>query len=164
MVHQLSKSVSTPDGLKVSERVGAFIIRRNRDQRYELLLFRHPSSQEAPVQIPGGGLEPGESIEQALYREIYEESGLVDLTILRKLGVCERCWLDTRNIARRHYFLLEVPTNIPDAWNHIVSGDGSDNGMRFSYFWSRPLPQFQLAGGAASFLNAYYIPELYDSP
>ncbi len=164
MVYQLSKSVSTPDELKVSERVGAFIIRKNRSRQYELLLFWHPTSQEAPVQIPGGGLESGESVEQALCREIYEESGLVDLPILRKLGVCERCWLDTRNLARRHYFLLEAPANTPDVWDHIVSGDGDDNGMRFSYFWSRPLPQFQLTGGSASFLNAYYIPELYDSP
>lgn len=144
-----------------SERVGAFIIRKSASNLYELLLFKHPSCQEAPLQLPGGGIEMGESIEAALHREIYEESGLINLPIVRKLGVCERCWLDTRFTARRHYFLLEAPAATPEQWEHTVHGNGKDAGFRFSYFWHRPTIDFILAGGARSFLNSHHIPELY---
>lgn len=144
------------------ERVGAFIIRKMANH-CELLLFRHPDCKTAPIQIPGGGIDPGESIETALHREIYEESGLVELSILRKLGVSERCWLDTQATARRHYFLLRASSSTPDRWNHVVHGEGTDAGLCFSYFWHRPAIDFILpATGGQRFLNPDYIPELYD--
>ncbi|HEY9619246.1 MAG TPA: NUDIX domain-containing protein [Crinalium sp.] len=144
-----------------SERVGAFIIRKSILNVYELLLFKHPDSQEPPLQIPGGGIEVGESLEMALHREIHEESGLTNLTLIRKLGTSERCWLDTGATSRRHYFLLEAPFETPDRWDHIVHGEGSDAGMCFSYFWYRPAPDFTLEGGSKTFLNPHHIPELY---
>jgi 8-oxo-dGTP pyrophosphatase MutT (NUDIX family) len=147
---------------KLPERVGAFIIRKNKVDRYELLLFRHPDCREAPIQLPGGGIDPEETIEAALHREIYEESGLTNLTLLRKVGTSQRCWLDTHHIAYRHYFLLEAPSTTPNGWEHIVHGDGFDAGLRFTYFWQRPTIEFTLAGGAQAFLNRYHLPELYD--
>lgn len=146
-----------------SERVGAFIIRKNANKLYELLLFRHLDHSVEPVQIPGGGIEFGESIEAALHREVEEESGLVNLPVLRKLGICERCWLDTRATARRHYFLLEAPDTTPDRWLHIVQGNGKDAGLRFSFFWHRPAIEFKLLGGAQLFMNPHFLPELYDA-
>lgn len=148
---------------RLSERVGAFIIRKNANSFYELLLFTHHERAEAPIQIPGGGIDPGESAEAALYREIHEESGLTNLTIIRKLGMLERCWLDTRVTTRRHYFLLEAPLNLPDRWEHIVHGNGKDAGYRFSYFWHRPAIDFRLEGGSRLFLCPQFIPELYGS-
>lgn len=146
---------------RISERVGAFIVRKNANSLYELLLFEHPDNEDARLQIPGGGVEAGESIEAALHREVYEESGLTNLTIVRKLGVFDRCWLDTQVTTRRHYFLLEAPRDTPDRWQHIVHGTGADAGFRFSYFWCRPAIDFTLAGGSQRFLNPQDIPEIY---
>lgn len=42
----------------------------------KLLVFTHRDAPEAGVQVPGGTVEPDESIEDALYREIAEESGI----------------------------------------------------------------------------------------
>jgi 8-oxo-dGTP pyrophosphatase MutT (NUDIX family) len=57
---------------KVVEKVTAFILRPTPDGRM-LLLLEHPF---AGVQIPAGTVEPGETPEQAVVREILEETGL----------------------------------------------------------------------------------------
>ena len=55
--------------------------------------------------IPKGGVEPGEAVEEAARREIAEETGLANLTLLGKLGVLERltfdrdCWTVTHVFA-----------------------------------------------------------------
>jgi 8-oxo-dGTP pyrophosphatase MutT (NUDIX family) len=147
-------------GQQLSERVGAFILRKR--HVYELLLFRHPDTRDASIQIPGGGVEAGESIEEALYREIYEESGLKDLTLIRKIGESRRCWLDTNVESCRHYFLLEVK-DAPDRWDHCVHGEGIDAGLIFSYYWHRPAIGFVLPKSSGQvFLNSRYIPELFE--
>jgi 8-oxo-dGTP pyrophosphatase MutT (NUDIX family) len=146
----------------VSNRVSAFIIRKNAKSLYELLLFEHPDCEEAPIQIPGGGVESGESIEAALHREIHEESALTNLTIVRKLGIAEHCWLDTQITTRRHCFLLEASYVTRDRWKHIVHGNGIDAGFQFSYFWHRPAIDFTLPDELRAFMTPHYIPELYN--
>jgi 8-oxo-dGTP pyrophosphatase MutT (NUDIX family) len=146
---------------RISERVGAFIMRQ-RQGGHELLLFRHPHSQDAPIQIPGGGVEPGEAIEAALFREIHEESGLTNVAIVRKLGESRRCWLDTNVESCRHYFLLEIRGEVAEEWDHCVHGDGIDAGLIFSYYWCRPAIGFVLPKSSGQvFLNPDYIPELF---
>lgn len=41
----------------------------------EGLLLTHQSSPAPEIQLPGGGVDPGESPVQALIREVYEETG-----------------------------------------------------------------------------------------
>ncbi|NJK53843.1 MAG: NUDIX domain-containing protein [Leptolyngbyaceae cyanobacterium SU_3_3] len=131
--------------VKTTVRVGAYIIRQNRQDLHQLLMFKHPDCPEAPIQIPGGGVEPQESLECALHREVSEECGLSNLTVIRKLGVAEICWRQPRKlVSYRHCFLLQAPQNTLDVWDHVVQGDGIDSGMRFSYFWHRPTTDFKL--------------------
>jgi ADP-ribose pyrophosphatase YjhB (NUDIX family) len=56
--------------------------------------------------LPKGHLEPGESLEQAARREIAEEAGITELSLVAKLGIRER--LDFRKRAWKvtHYYLF----------------------------------------------------------
>lgn len=50
---------------------------------YQILLLRKPRKRDA-WQLPQGGREEGETIEQAALRELHEEAGISDATVLGK--------------------------------------------------------------------------------
>ncbi|MBF2000399.1 MAG: NUDIX domain-containing protein [Synechococcales cyanobacterium C42_A2020_086] len=58
--------------------------------------------------LPKGRLEPGETLEQAAYREIAEEAGLTDLQLLADLGRRERLSFSKRSWKKVHYFLFQT--------------------------------------------------------
>lgn len=55
--------------------------------------------------LPKGGVEDGETYEQAARREIAEETGLVELALLTSLAALERLNYDRDNWVTTHYFL-----------------------------------------------------------
>ena len=146
--------------MKTVEKVGAFVIRRSPNGAAKLLLFSHVDHPAAPIQIPGGTIDPGETPDEALLRELKEESGLEGLPILRKIGISEVPWNDV--LLRRHCYLLDG-TGLPDTWNHAVTGGGEDQGLTFAYAWHAIAPSFTLSGDCTHFLNPQSIPELYQN-
>ncbi|WP_112320533.1 NUDIX domain-containing protein [Oceanibium sediminis] len=72
-------------GIRYITRPGAYaLIRRGRS-----LLVTEQSSPWPEIQLPGGGIDPGETPIEALQREALEETGW-RLRVLRKLGVYQR--------------------------------------------------------------------------
>jgi len=111
----------------VRQRVLAYVT-RERDGVKELLVFDQEDSH-AGTQVPAGRLDPGESLEQGLLRELDEEAGIGRATIVRKLA----SW-NTRY--ENHAFEVHTEAaETADTWDHVVHGDGDDAGLVFRYRW-----------------------------
>lgn len=63
----------------------AFITRES-DSGREVLVFTHP---RAGIQLPAGTVEAGETFEQGVLREVHEETGLTDVSIIADLATIE---------------------------------------------------------------------------
>ena len=72
--------------------VGIVVIGRTDDGRY-LLIRRGDTGSWCP---PGGTLEWGETLQQALGRELEEEAGVVEHEVVRVLGAWSAPWRDPR--------------------------------------------------------------------
>lgn len=73
------------NGRSYIQRTGAYAILPMGDG----LLLTHQDAPEPEVQLPGGGLDPGESPVQALIREVYEETGW-SIARAQRLGAYRR--------------------------------------------------------------------------
>ncbi|MEM9244078.1 MAG: RNA pyrophosphohydrolase [Pseudomonadota bacterium] len=88
--------------------VGAILVNKNRE-----LFWAKRTRQKNAWQFPQGGLMEGESPVEALYRELYEEIGLLpeDIRILAE----SKQWLSYRlpkNLLRRHSLPLVTGQNL----------------------------------------------------
>jgi 8-oxo-dGTP pyrophosphatase MutT (NUDIX family) len=64
-------------------KVTAFVTRTRSGGGQELLVMQHPT---AGVQVPAGTVEENEPVADAVVRELAEETGLVDVRLVRRLG------------------------------------------------------------------------------
>lgn len=71
--------------MRYTPRPGAYAI-LEREGKFLLTFQEEP---EAEFQLPGGGIDPGESPTQALHREVLEETGW-RIAITRRLGAFRR--------------------------------------------------------------------------
>lgn len=101
----------TEPSLRVTEKVYAYIT-----QGELVLVFRHVHAPEAGIQAPGGTVQPGESLPEAVLREACEETGLAGLEIVAALG---DTWFDLAAYGRagevhhRQFFHLRAATPLP---------------------------------------------------
>ena len=69
------------DWIEPSERIAARALVLDRDDRVLLVQYRRPGSERTWWGTPGGGVDAGESLEQAVLRELREEVGLDDVEL-----------------------------------------------------------------------------------
>ena len=131
--------------MSYTDRVLAYVT-RERDGDKQLLVFEHRDYPDAGMQVPAGRIEPGEELEPGLLRELEEESGLANVRVLRKFGTFAPHELPHGRSYTNHAFELEAP-DAPDAWEHVVAGDGDDAGLVFLYRWVPLSPAPELWGG-----------------
>lgn len=100
------------------EKVTAFVIRAAPDGP-ELLLFEHPY---AGVQIPAGTVEAHETPEQAVLREVAEETGLTDVTIRVYLGAVDGAFPPTARFTLASTSVYARPDATSFDWIRIPRG------------------------------------------
>lgn len=132
----------------MKEKVLAYITRGS-GTAAELLVFEHRDHPDAGLQVPAGGVERWEPIEEALAREVEEESGLVGFRLVSRLVVVE----DVGRTIRRHVFHVAAPPGTAEEWDHTVTGGAGDHGLVFRYRWVALAEVPPLAGGQDRWLR-----------
>ena len=90
---------------QVPEHVSAGgIVARVENDRVHVALIREAGLNG--FVLPKGHVDPGETIEEAARREIAEEAGISQLTLIVPLGAKERLSFDKRSWKKTHYFLF----------------------------------------------------------
>ncbi|MGI5151704.1 NUDIX domain-containing protein [Plantactinospora sp. CA-294935] len=124
---------------EVRVRVAAYVV-RDTPTGPELLVFDHRDQPEAGTQVPAGGVDAAEPLEDAVIREVAEETGTVAVTVRTSLGVQQRPHPHTGE-PRVTVFYYATTTEGRDRWSHQVAGStGTDDGMVFDCFFI-PLTQ-----------------------
>ncbi len=124
----------------------------------ELLVFLHRDFPDAGLQVPSGTVEDGEDTERAALRELYEESGLDEVRIVRFLG------RDTYygmapirgEVWDRYAYHMELTGDAPSRWLHFECDPSGGRGepIAFCLFWMRlDDPGLRLSGGKGDFLE-----------
>jgi mutator protein MutT len=87
--------------------VGAVIVRNGPDGQKQVLLIRRAQEPlKGEWSLPGGAVELGETLEQAICREVQEETGLIVETV-DIVQVFDRISRDPEGRVRYHYVLID---------------------------------------------------------
>jgi 8-oxo-dGTP pyrophosphatase MutT (NUDIX family) len=98
--------VRPPEGVTDRTSAGGVVARRGDDGRVLVALSRLGGGGDCF--LPKGGVEEGETLEQAARREIAEEVGITDLTLLAPLGSRSRLNWNRKRWITTHYFLFRT--------------------------------------------------------
>lgn len=111
-----------PEGTPERIASGGVVLRVSGDETF--VAFTREGDMRGFV-LPKGGVEPGESLLAAARREVEEETGLSEITLIRKLGVVERLTFDRRWWNVMHFYLFrtdQVDATPTETDNHREMG------------------------------------------
>jgi ADP-ribose pyrophosphatase YjhB (NUDIX family) len=122
----------------VQTKVYAYLLRQTRGE-WQLLVFDHVDFPEAGIQVPGVTMEPGESISNAVLREVQEETGLHNIELVEQLGnsIHDMGQYGLPVIHERNYFLFTSEDSTPDFWigYEMDPSDGSPAPISLRFYW-----------------------------
>jgi 8-oxo-dGTP pyrophosphatase MutT (NUDIX family) len=95
----------------------------------ELLVFDVVEEPEFTGVVPGGGIEPGETVEDAVVREVREETGL-EVRLIRELGELEQPGRRDPDFRHESHFVHAVPAGpTEDEWEHFIEENEIEQGL-----------------------------------
>jgi ADP-ribose pyrophosphatase YjhB (NUDIX family) len=104
--------------------------------------------------VPGGGIDEGESVEEAAVREVKEETGL-DVEFVRELGVAENPGrLEPDFIHDAHYVHTSAKGLLPETWEHRITGAGRESGSTVLCRWLPVRADVEVWGLRGAFAHA----------
>lgn len=95
----------------------------------ELLVFDAADEPEYAGVVPGGGIEPGETVEDAMKRELLEETGL-EVELVRELGMARQPGRRDPDFRHESHFVHAVPAGpTQDEWEHFIEENEIERGL-----------------------------------
>ncbi|HEY9290111.1 MAG TPA: NUDIX domain-containing protein [Microlunatus sp.] len=138
--------IDAGSGISERLRVAVYVFGTDRDD--QLLVFDHVDHPDAGVQIPAGGVDPGETLDAAVRREALEECGVQDLDQLRAIGVRRSPQSEVMRLTI--YFVARATLDdLPRV--HRVSAGDQDQGLLFRCRWA-PVDEVELLDDQGGFL------------
>jgi 8-oxo-dGTP diphosphatase len=128
--------------------VGALIFDRQSTSQRVLLVERGKEPLAGYWSLPGGLVETGERLEDALVREVREETGL-QVTTDSIATVFERIMPDDRGICEYHYVLIDFFCTVHGG--RLQAGDDS---QRAEWFELNSLPELTMTAGTREVIEA----------
>jgi 8-oxo-dGTP pyrophosphatase MutT (NUDIX family) len=118
--------------IHLTHKVFAYITHHTR-----LLVFRHPHTPEAGIQVPAGTRGEDEPPEEAVLREAREETGLTHLRMNAFLGECDYPFPHRNQVARRRFYHLLCEEEPPLRWRHYerYPSEGGPEPILFELYW-----------------------------
>lgn len=111
------------------------------DSHGRLLVFDHVDVPASGTQVPAGGIRGGETADEAVVRELAEESGIESASIVRKLG---ETWYMAEEgnipagleeqIQHAFHLCVDVPSAEEWEWDEKSGGDFVEH--RFAFRWA----------------------------
>ena len=140
--------------MKRRQRAYAYVTHEDR-----LLVFEHCDFPDAGIQVPAGTVDEGESHDEAVLREVEEETGLSGFNGVELLGSCEH---DMRKfgvdeLQEAFFYHMVCPGDPQDRWIHQETGGGKTAPIAFEFYWVQmphKIPQFAALEGR--FLDDLY--------
>ena len=115
--------------LSFKRKVLAYITQGDR-----LLVFRQPDYPTWGTQVPGGSIETGENYQDAVIREVFEETGLKDVRVVSYLGSLFTA--RPEHMRELHCYHLTLTQPAPETWRHYELHSTSRVGpIAFDFFW-----------------------------
>jgi 8-oxo-dGTP diphosphatase len=109
--HFYSNLIQTADQDEIHSYAVGAVVHNSKDQ--VLLLKRKPDDSFGDLyEMPGGGVEPGEDLQGAIYREVQEETGLTVINVVTYLGKFEYV-TSKKKLTRQFNFSVDIKNTSP---------------------------------------------------
>jgi len=132
-------------------------ITRLHNGKPQVLVFHH-LIPEAGIQIPKGTVRKDEGPEEAVMREMGEETGMSGLQ-LRKLVAVDLWKADDGVLHERFFYELTV-SDSQEEWLFNPTGGGEEDGLTFHFFWISSLDEVELVRGHGDYLEEIFEEEV----